>query len=619
MTQAIAKNKGQSENAVQGRPIREVSRAPLDLLTLHRQLLEINESVELNRQGKTAKSLELLTQLTNSSASAFFYADMSNALALGPRVLSKQANEWDDEILLVLHQAAKTSLETAKVYIGKLDKKPDITILAAPGFDNNGKHCAVTQLLQLGSEPIESFAVILQLFVALLSNQYTSGNSASGSGLNYTNILLESPSLASAQKALIDSITARYPEVSSWIGSVKRNVIQFGAISIKESTNKHSPLVSKLTQSMIECLKQKQPLTISIADEPSKYGPIIQDAFKVIAKNHFCMIPVTNSKDKIIEVVGIASNNQTDFHAVVEEISAEKQILGDIFTQQSTGLYGHYREKKFALQDISNKWLKPLVIALPFIILGLFLLPVTYKIEAPIKVEPVDKRFISAPFNSVIKDVLVKPGDVVQQGQVLAELDERELKWKYSQLEAEYERANKQKDIEMASGDTANMQLSKFEASQYQAKIELIKYQLQNLKLTSPIAGQLVSGDIEKREGSAISIGDTLFEIAPLENVMLELEVPADDISYVKKDMPVKIRINAIPYEKWSANIEAIHLRSTVRQDANVFIAEVTLQNDKDLMRPGMDGKAKIYSDKKALGWILFHRAWNKLIELSFW
>lgn len=622
MTLPITTKSNKSDNIKQEFPVREVSRASLDLLTLHRQFIEIEAKNDLSKQEKTAKFLELLTQLTNSSASAFFYADSNNALVVGPRVLSKNASSWDEDILLVLHQAAKNSLESAKVYIGKLDQRPDITILAAPGLAEDGKHCAVTQLLKLGSEPIESFAVILQLFVTLLNKQYANecySSLNSNISANYIQLLLQAPNLASAQKAFISDVSVRYPNIISWIGTVKGNSIQFGEISIKESTNKRSLLVSKLTQAMVECLKQHQLLAVSNEDLSANHGPILDEAFKVLSKNYFCLIPVANSKGKIIEVIGLASNNQSDFDAVVTEINTEKGILGDIFSQQASGLYGRYRESKKVVIEGSNKTLKPLIIGLPFLLLALLLFPVTYKINTVAVVEPLERRFISAPFNSVIKNVLLKPGDAVKQGQVLAELDDRELKWKYSQLKAELERANKQKDIEMASGDTAKMQLSQYEVSQYQAKIELLEYKLENLKLTSPIDGQLVSGDIEKREGSAISIGDTLFEIAPLNRVMLELEVPANDISYVNKDMLAKIRINALPYEKWTAKIEAIHLRSSIRGDANVFIAELTLVNDRKLLRPGMDGKAKIHSNKRALGWVLFHRAWNKIIELSFW
>jgi hypothetical protein len=598
---------------------RTIQRAEIDLSTLHLSLNEIDNISTLSKQERITKSLELLTQLTNSAATAYFYVNNKNTLAVGPRVISKQALGWSHDVLATLHAAAKKSLETSKVNINRLEGKNDVTIIAAPSISANGEHCALVQLLQLNTQPVESFVVILQLYLGLLKNQNAQGKSNLNQDLKHTQIVLLSNTLSGAQHALVNHIASEYPDVVAWTGFVEKSSIQFGAISNSQQLNKRGVFASSLNQAMIECLKINKAIYESDSQKDQPESPIIKQAHKTLSKKYFNLIPIRSSDKQTVMIIGLASDNKEQINLVADEFDIGNNILGDVLMHKPSGMLGRYRELKHSLFDSSKKWLAPAIILTPLTLLCLLMLPVTYKVDAPVVIEPIEKRFIAAPFKSVLKKVFVTPGDIVKPGDLLAELDDRELKWKFSQLQAEYEGAIKQKDIEMASGDTAKMQLSKYEAAQFKAKMDLLQYQLDNLKLISPIGGQLISGDIKKREGSAITIGDALFEIALLDKVIVEIEVPADEVSHIEKNMPTSIRINALPNHKWTANLDTIHLRSIVRQDENVFIAELELENELKLIRPGMNGKAKIHTDKKSLGWVLFHRAWNKLIELSFW
>ena len=156
---------------------RTIQRAEIDLSTLHLSLNEIDNISTLSKQERITKSLELLTQLTNSAATAYFYVNNKNTLAVGPRVISKQALGWSHDVLATLHAAAKKSLETSKVNINRLEGKNDVTIIAAPSISANGEHCALVQLLQLNTQPVESFVVILQLYLGLLKSQNAQGKS----------------------------------------------------------------------------------------------------------------------------------------------------------------------------------------------------------------------------------------------------------------------------------------------------------------------------------------------------------------------------------------------------------------------------------------------------------
>jgi hypothetical protein len=77
--------------------------------------------------------------------------------------------------------------------------------------------------------------------------------------------------------------------------------------------------------------------------------------------------------------------------------------------------------------------------------------------------------------------------------------------------------------------------------------------------------------------------------------------------------------LDAYPGRVWEGSLERLHPRSEVRDDKNVFIAEVALDNAEALLRPGMEGRAKIVSGPQRLGWILFHEPYYRLASWLGW
>ena len=114
-------------------------------------------------------------------------------------------------------------------------------------------------------------------------------------------------------------------------------------------------------------------------------------------------------------------------------------------------------------------------------------------------------------------------------------------------------------------------------------------------------------------------MGQTLFEIAPLDRMVVELEVPETDIAYVRQDATAAFRLDAYPGRSWQGAIRKIQPRAEQRDQNEIFLAELALDNPGQLWKPGMSGGAKISSSVKPLGWILFHRAWEKAAMKLGW
>jgi len=260
-----------------------------------------------------------------------------------------------------------------------------------------------------------------------------------------------------------------------------------------------------------------------------------------------------------------------------------------------------------------------LALLIAIAVIGILCMPAPYRISADAVIQPVTRRFVAAPFAGTLDSALVSPGEVVSQGDVLARIDAREIQWELDGLLAEYHRATKTRDAALANDQVAEAQLAKLEMQRIELKMQLLEHRIRHLEIKSPIDGVVISGDLAKAEGAPLTMGQSLFEIAPLGEMLVEVAVTEDQIQYVVTGQEVVLRLDAYAGSKWTANISKIHPRAEIRDDRNGFVAESVLHDSDDVLRPGMKGRAKLTGPRRTLAWRLFHRPCEKLAQMWGW
>lgn len=253
------------------------------------------------------------------------------------------------------------------------------------------------------------------------------------------------------------------------------------------------------------------------------------------------------------------------------------------------------------------------------LVMGVLAIPTTNYVKCPCTLEPVVRRHIAAPFDGPLEKAIVEAGDLVQAGQLLALMDGRETRWELAGVRASYHRAEKERAGHMAAHDSGKAELAKLEADELRLRMEMLEHREEHLRIRSPIDGIVVSGDMKKVEGMPLTVGQNLFEIAPLDAMIVELLVPAEDFAYVQPGMTVSIRLDGSPFTRRDATIERIQPRSEVRDSANVFVAELRMDNRQGELRPGMRGTARVTGNQYALGWNLLRKPLGALVAWLGW
>lgn len=256
--------------------------------------------------------------------------------------------------------------------------------------------------------------------------------------------------------------------------------------------------------------------------------------------------------------------------------------------------------------------------------IGLFLLalaawPTAYLMDCNCELATTDRRYAVAPYAGTLKQVLVKPGEVVAAGTLLATMDDRELNIELAGKQAAYERERNQIASWRASGDLAKARIAELESERIAQEIALLNHHVTHREIRAPIAGTIVQGDLVELMGAPVEIGNNLFEVAGLADLLVQVEIPEYQYRFASPGQVVRLYLEAFPYEVFEGTIERLHPRATTREERNVFVAELRLPNVDNKLRPGMKGRAQVTGDAFPLAWKWLHYPYEKARSFVGW
>ena len=258
-----------------------------------------------------------------------------------------------------------------------------------------------------------------------------------------------------------------------------------------------------------------------------------------------------------------------------------------------------------------------IVMVVAIVVLGC--LPFRYRVPAELELQPTLRRFIAVPFDGPLKRAHVRPGDAVKVDELLAEIDPREIEFELAGINAELQRSRQEQKGLLADRDVSGSQLAAWDSKRLEHKSNLLTHKRHNLEIRSPISGIVVNGDWKQSEGMPLTRGETLFEIAPLDQLIVEIAIPEEDIHHVQEGMSVEYVLNSLPGRELHGKILHVHPSAEIRDHENVYLAEAALPNPEGLFRPGMRGHARILSARHSLAWNVLHKPWNAFRRVVGW
>ncbi len=477
---------------------------------------------------------------------------------------------------------------------------------------------AVIKLLKWGATWLH---VVNTAFTASDKGNSQEAN-ASHNVLNLITQALQDQSLEETAITTVNHIASSFRFDRVTLGLIKNGKIRLQAMSFQAQFDKRSELSHHIPMAMEEAYSQGENLEYPHSNDHI----IIQH--KALAIKHgsqYCASFLLKSGEDIIGVV--CAEKYQPHRLSQDSLAPLKRYIHSVAhvlaLRQNESSSTPKNPKSSKLKDRAQAlFQKQFIARWVLVVLGLIFmiswLPIGYKIKGDAVIQSNQRHLLAAPFDGYLSEVLINPGDKVEQGQIIAKLKDDNLELEKQKLTSQIQQLQLEFDNALSEGKRAQAAIVTTRIDQAKVERSLIEQKLKLTQLAAPTDGMIVSDEVSQSVGAPVSQGSILFEIADAEDYNLHVWVSERDITYLKEGEKGQVRLSSLPGETFEIQTLKITPISEVKEGDNFFRVEAEMLNPSPSLRPGMRGDAKLFAGKKRLGWIWFHRFWHR-IRLVFW
>jgi len=238
-------------------------------------------------------------------------------------------------------------------------------------------------------------------------------------------------------------------------------------------------------------------------------------------------------------------------------------------------------------------------------------------------VEPINVVEVKSKASGQITQMPVETGTLVKPGDLIVQLDTRDVKNQYDQsmadvraAEAKLQVSESQKkrsddlfkariitaqEQEASVLDYANAQAALVRA---RTNLDLSQQRLEDATVRAPISGTVIEktvslGQVITSGTSSLGGGTTLIKMADLNKVRVRALVTEADIGTIQPNMAATVTVDAYPDRPFRGTVEKIEPQAVVQQSVTMFPVLITISNVEGLLKPGMNGEVSILIDRR--------------------
>ena len=238
-------------------------------------------------------------------------------------------------------------------------------------------------------------------------------------------------------------------------------------------------------------------------------------------------------------------------------------------------------------------------------------------------VEPINVVEVKSKASGVINNIPVDVGSKVSVGDLLVQIDTRDVQNQYNQVAAELNSARvaqsvasnqrersrslfQQRIITAQENDVATLTYASAEASVVRARtnVDLARQRLEDATVRAPVSGTVIErpvsqGMVITSATSSASGGTTILKMADLTKVRMRAFVNETDIGNVVAGQVANVTVDAFPNRRFQGSVEKVEPQAVVQQSVTLFPVLISLQNMDGALKPGMNGEVNMIISQK--------------------
>lgn len=244
---------------------------------------------------------------------------------------------------------------------------------------------------------------------------------------------------------------------------------------------------------------------------------------------------------------------------------------------------------------------------------------IAVRIQATGSVEPINPVDIKSKASGQVIQMPVEVGSVVRQGDLLAQVDPRDVRNEFNQAMADdvvsaasltrtlLDKNRKdslfaQHVISLSQHDSTKSALSSAQSDMVakRTNLDLARQKLEDATVKAPIGGTIVSRPITNgmiiTSATSPNGGTTLMTVADLGRVRMKVTIDEVEMGNVRIGQSASVAVDAFPERIFDGTVEKIEPQAVVTQGVTFFPVEVTISNKDGALMPGMNGEVTIHA-----------------------
>ena len=232
---------------------------------------------------------------------------------------------------------------------------------------------------------------------------------------------------------------------------------------------------------------------------------------------------------------------------------------------------------------------------------------------------PGDRMPARATVGGLLAEIPIQEGDGVEAGDVLAVLLGDDIRMSIQETSAALAVAERNAAAAQTRGDEAAAQIAQIDVRELTGRLDLLRDQLDRTVLRAQVAGVVLTRRPQEKLGEWLRAGETFVVLGRTDMLEVEARIRQQDIERVRLGQEVRLKVTARPDYLFVGTItEIAPYGDTILAGDPTFVVRAPLDNSEQLLRPGMEARAKIVGSRRPVGYLLA-RPFVRWIQLRFW
>ena len=226
---------------------------------------------------------------------------------------------------------------------------------------------------------------------------------------------------------------------------------------------------------------------------------------------------------------------------------------------------------------------------------------------------PNNPRLITAPFDGVVKNIIVNNNDKINSGDLLIQIEDTDLKNSFNLAKQSLQVAEKQLLRSRQFSFSNNEEKAKLaeliaQVDLKKAEVESTSERLKNSKIFSDKDGIAIVDQKNNWQGRPVSVGEKIITIANPEKVEFLIWLPVKDSLIIKENTDVKVFLDINPIKPLKGKLKRASYQSSLSPEEVLSYQISASFEGEEIPRIGLRGTAKIYGSRVTLFYYLFRK-----------